>query len=185
MALRRRSLPDGWYPEEAESIRALAASWTRVPGPPAASARDRAGPALAAVAPHAGWIFSGRIAALAVSSLAPLPKGATVAIFGGHLPPGARPLAARESSYETPLGPLGGVVVTGGMITAARAGDGVVPFGDGAAVGVAPGLGVEVGCGVEVGLGVAVGCGVGVGDPFGVTVSVAEPDEAAKLSSPA
>jgi hypothetical protein len=106
MALRRRSLPGGWYPEEAESIRALAASWTRVPGPPAASARDRAGPALAAVAPHAGWIFSGRIAALAVSSLAPLPKGATVAIFGGHLPPGARPLAARESSYETPLGPL-------------------------------------------------------------------------------
>jgi hypothetical protein len=122
---------------------------------------------------------------------------------------------------ETPLGRLGGVVVAGGTITAAGAGDVVVPFGNGVAVGVAPGLGVEVGCavapglgvevgcavavglgvevgcgvavglgvavgcGVAVGFGVAVGCGVGVGDPFAVTVSVVEPDEAAKFSSPA
>ena len=85
---------------------------------------------------------------------------------------------------ETPLGRLGGVVVAGGTITAAGA-DVVVPFGAGVAVGVAPGLGVDVGSGVEVGFGVAVGCGVGVGDPFAVTVSVTEPDAAAKLSSPA
>jgi hypothetical protein len=91
---------------------------------------------------------------------------------------------------ETPLGRLGGVVVAGGTITAAGAGEVVVPFGDGVAVGVAdaagvaPGLGVDVGSGVEVGCAVGVGFGVGVGDPDAVTVSVVEPDEAAKFSSP-
>jgi AmmeMemoRadiSam system protein B len=109
MALRRRFLPSGWYPEEPESLRALVSSWTKTD-------RPRSVGALAAVAPHAGWAFSGRLAALAVSSLAPrisaeraaagLAEPPTVAVFGGHLPPGARPLAARESAFETPLGPL-------------------------------------------------------------------------------
>jgi len=58
-----------------------------------------------------------------------------------------------------PLGRLGGGGVTGVTITGAGAGELLVPFGDGVAVGVAdaPGLGVGVGCGVEVGCGVAVG----------------------------
>lgn len=58
---------------------------------------------MAAVAPHAGWSFSGRLAAEAAASLERAP---TVAIFGGHLPGGARPLAARESGFENPLGSL-------------------------------------------------------------------------------
>jgi hypothetical protein len=58
------------------------------------------------VAPHAGWTFSGRLAALAVASLAPLAAGSTVAIFGGHVPSGAQALAARETAFDTPLGSL-------------------------------------------------------------------------------
>jgi MEMO1 family protein len=104
MALRRRFLPRGWYPDDSESLRELVASWTK-------GSEVLRGGALAAVAPHAGWTFSGRLAALAVSSLAPPtaaapPEGLTVAVFGGHLPPGARALAARESAYDTPLGQL-------------------------------------------------------------------------------
>jgi AmmeMemoRadiSam system protein B len=107
MSLRRRYLPRGWYPDDPERLRALAASWAGALDP------SLAGSAVAAVAPHAGWTFSGSLAAKAVSSLA-LPKPAasrpseppTLAVFGGHLPRGARPLAARESSFETPLGPL-------------------------------------------------------------------------------
>jgi AmmeMemoRadiSam system protein B len=99
MAFRRRFLPSGWYPDDAGTLRALVASWTDRSAPPR-------GGALAAVAPHAGWAYSGRLAAIAVSSLKPLPEASTVAIFGGHLPPGARPLAARETGYSTPLGPL-------------------------------------------------------------------------------
>jgi len=98
MAIRRRSLPRGWYPDEVETLRSLVSAWTKKP--------SLSGGAVAAVAPHAGWTFSGRLAALAVSSLAPLREASTVAVFGGHLPPGARPLAARETTFETPLGPL-------------------------------------------------------------------------------
>jgi AmmeMemoRadiSam system protein B len=82
-------LPPGWYPAESgEIIRFL---------------RDKAFPqnAPAAVAPHAGWFFSGAIAAAAVSSL----RGAeTIAVLGGHLPRGMPPLFAREDGVKTPLG---------------------------------------------------------------------------------
>ena len=103
MSLRRRCLPRGWYPDDPKSLRDLITSW-EIQGN---------GGAMAAVAPHAGWTFSGRLSALAVASLTPAPIAAlylmgnfTLAIFGGHLPSGARPLAAGESSFETPLGTL-------------------------------------------------------------------------------
>ncbi|MDR1106552.1 MAG: AmmeMemoRadiSam system protein B [Treponema sp.] len=89
MNLRKMSLPRGWYPAESEEIVRFL--------------RDKAAPknAPAAVAPHAGWFFSGAIAAVAVSSLA---KAETIAVIGGHLPGGAPPLFAREDAVETPLG---------------------------------------------------------------------------------
>ena len=103
MSLRRRCLPRGWYPDDPTSLRDLVRSW-KPPG---------FGGAVAAVAPHAGWTFSGRLSVLAAASLAPatlpapdLTGNFTLAIFGGHLPSGARPLAAGESSFETPLGDL-------------------------------------------------------------------------------
>jgi len=102
MPLRRRALPRGWYPDDPEAVGKLVGAWTgAAPGP---------GGALAAISPHAGWAFSGVVAARAVSALrspgAPGVAPPTVAVVGGHLPPGARPLAAGESAYETPLGPL-------------------------------------------------------------------------------
>lgn len=121
MAIRRRALPRGWYPDEPESLSRLVLSWAETPGVPA---EGRPGPAIAAVAPHAGWSFSGRIAARSVAALgsgrsvAALESGrsvaalgsgrpgATLAIFGGHLPAGAPALAAPESGFDTPLGPL-------------------------------------------------------------------------------
>jgi MEMO1 family protein len=112
MAIRRRALPRGWYPDEPEGLRSLVESWVK------GSASLSRG-ALAAVAPHAGWTFSGRIAARAIASTIPIASSEpstggpqsrssplTVVVFGGHLPSGARPLAAPESSFETPLGAL-------------------------------------------------------------------------------
>jgi AmmeMemoRadiSam system protein B len=98
MSLRRRSLPRGWYPEDPEAILGLVSSWSLGNRP-----LSNPGTALAAVAPHAGWTFSGRLAAVAAASLAP---PSTLVVFGGHLPRGSRPLAARETGYETPLGRL-------------------------------------------------------------------------------
>jgi AmmeMemoRadiSam system protein B len=57
--------------------------------------------AVAAVAPHAGWAFSGRLAALAWSGLLP---AETVVVIGGHLGPSAPILQAPEEGFETPFG---------------------------------------------------------------------------------
>jgi AmmeMemoRadiSam system protein B len=57
--------------------------------------------AAAAVAPHAGWAFSGRLAAKAALSLA---EAETIAVIGGHLPAGYPLLIAEEEAFETPLG---------------------------------------------------------------------------------
>jgi len=99
MSLRRRSLPRGWYPEDPQAVRDLLSGWVRdLPERPVAGA-------LAALAPHAGWSYSGRLAARAAASLATR-KPDTLVIIGGHLPPGEAGLAAGETGYESPLGPL-------------------------------------------------------------------------------
>lgn len=93
MMLRRRNLPFGWYPEDAEGVRTIVASWT-TQEPPSDGA-------LAAIAPHAGWAFSGRLAARAIASLG---EAETIVVIGGHLLAQASPLTAFEDAYETPLG---------------------------------------------------------------------------------
>ncbi|HCM26789.1 MAG: AmmeMemoRadiSam system protein B [Treponema sp. GWB1_62_6] len=93
MTIRKRLLPVGWYPSSPSAVRAeldaMTAGLTR-------------SDALACVCPHAGWTFSGRIAAMAISALRS--DAETVIIFGGHLGPGARPLLSMEDVFETPVG---------------------------------------------------------------------------------
>lgn len=94
MNTRRRALPPGWYPSDERSAGGLIEEWNADPPPSGA---------MAAVAPHAGWAFSGRLAVRAVSAL----RGAeTVVVIGGHLPDGYPVLMAPEKSFETPLGAL-------------------------------------------------------------------------------
>jgi AmmeMemoRadiSam system protein B len=98
MNLRRSSLPFGWYPRDPEKIAAFLGK-----------ARGTGTDARAALAPHAGWYYSGAIAAQAVSALgagSPAEKSwmGTVAVIGGHLPGGMPPLFAVEAEAETPLG---------------------------------------------------------------------------------
>jgi AmmeMemoRadiSam system protein B len=99
MILRKRCLSPGWYPQTPEKIRAFLGKI-----PPNGPGNGGGEPALAAVAPHAGWFYSGLLAARAVSALRP---GAdTVVVIGGHLPAGMRPLFAEEEGVETPLGDI-------------------------------------------------------------------------------
>jgi AmmeMemoRadiSam system protein B len=94
MILRERRLPPGWYPQNSQGIR----NFLSLNAPKNRSASQ----ALAAVAPHAGWFYSGVIAAAAVAALNS--HADTVAVIGGHLPAGMPALFAQEDGVKTPLG---------------------------------------------------------------------------------
>jgi MEMO1 family protein len=96
MTVRRRCLPAGWYPVSAAAVRERVAAFI-AECPPAAGA-------CAAVAPHAGWEFSGALAAAAVASLRR--DAATVVVVGGHLGTRDGVVAAPEDAFETPLGSI-------------------------------------------------------------------------------
>ncbi|MCL2193701.1 MAG: AmmeMemoRadiSam system protein B [Treponema sp.] len=90
MTLRKSSLTTGWYPQNPEEIiRFLTIS-------------PDTGPVRAVIAPHAGWFYSGKIAARAIACLDR--KIETLVIIGGHLPAGQKPLFAMEDAVQTPLG---------------------------------------------------------------------------------
>ncbi|MDR2470785.1 MAG: AmmeMemoRadiSam system protein B, partial [Treponema sp.] len=141
MNTRKPLLPPGWYPRTPQAIKDFLrgelatseASFKRVSPlasrlscpqagqdkpaalPPSAGVLPpRRHRVIAAAAPHAGWYYSGAIAAKALEALASgalaSPGGGnwtgTVAVIGGHLPPGVPALFAPEDAVETPLGSL-------------------------------------------------------------------------------
>jgi hypothetical protein len=93
-----------WYPgdpvECGESIRGF-----RARGKPLSAANGRA---VAAVGPHAGWMFSGRSLAVAVDSLVKACGDVdTIVCFGSvHSHAGRQAAAWPEGEWETPLGPF-------------------------------------------------------------------------------
>jgi MEMO1 family protein len=95
MTLRTRGLPPGWYPDAAPVIERTLSGFL------SGFAR---GTALACVAPHAGWYYSGAIAARAIAELDP--RADVVVVFGGHLSGGSAPLLATEDGFQTPLGDI-------------------------------------------------------------------------------
>jgi len=95
MILREPCLPPGWYPRQRGAIEGFLE--------PLKKAKESS-VAQAAIAPHAGWYYSGRLAALAVSSLEA--QAETVVVIGGHLPAGTPVLSAREDGVKTPLGAM-------------------------------------------------------------------------------
>lgn len=98
MAVRKRSLPSGWYPSSAAGCKKDIEEFLSGFAVPAGTWRG-------AVAPHAGWFFSGLAAARAIGTLAGTPGVDRVVVYGGHLPGSSVPIAYPEDSWDTPLGP--------------------------------------------------------------------------------
>jgi AmmeMemoRadiSam system protein B len=94
MILRKRYLSLGWYPAQKDQIHDFLNPLPRSPKRTA----------LGAIAPHAGWFYSGKIAAASISALDP--EADTVAVLGGHLPAGMPPLGIEEDGVMTPLGTM-------------------------------------------------------------------------------
>jgi len=93
MNLRESFLPAGWYPRDSGEISRFLSGIT--PGK---------GKSPAAIAPHAGWRYAGKIAARAMASLDAAIE--TLVVIGGHLPAGYPSLFAMEDAVSTPLGPM-------------------------------------------------------------------------------
>jgi len=96
MKIRKSSLSAGWYPRDPAEIGRFLSGFSGNVRSPHGIAGG------AAVAPHAGWFYSGKIAAVAVSSL--VKNIETMVILGGHLPAGYPPLYALEDAVSTPFG---------------------------------------------------------------------------------
>ena len=97
MKVRPRTLPPGWYPGGRSQTIMEIEGFSR-------SFKKPEIPAVAGVAPHAGWSFSGSIACHVFQSI---PRETdTIVVIGGHLAPHSGLLAAFEEGYETPLGLL-------------------------------------------------------------------------------
>jgi hypothetical protein len=101
MDSRRPAFAGSWYPATAEEcereIRRLTAGL---------EARTGGGEALGGIVPHAGWYFSGRIAAQVVQALARETRPDALVIFGMHLHPDDRPVIMAQGAWGTPLGAL-------------------------------------------------------------------------------
>jgi AmmeMemoRadiSam system protein B len=97
--IRKRGLPEGWYPSTAVEIRALSNRWEsefRI--------RAAAQKALAGIVPHAGWTFCGDKIAEVLMSL--VKDVETLVILGGHNPPGGSFLEYAEDAWDLPSGRL-------------------------------------------------------------------------------
>ena len=93
---RKRRLPPGWYPEtKKETLREI----EKYSG--ALTAKGKIG----GVIPHAGWYYSGELAASVINALKER-EPELVILYGGHLPEGAVPLIVTGKSWQTPLGEM-------------------------------------------------------------------------------
>jgi AmmeMemoRadiSam system protein B len=97
MTIREPVLPPGWYPRSPEEITRFLEAWKTTHAELSVSSSG-----LAAMSPHAGWYYSGAIAAAAFASLDS--RADTVVILGGHLAARSPVLVATEDAYRTPLG---------------------------------------------------------------------------------
>jgi hypothetical protein len=89
-----------WYPAEADSCRGdIETYWRESGAPPVHGAR-------LAVVPHAGWIYSGRLAARGFQALAEDPTVDLVIVLGGHLRASDPIVAMTEGTWDTPFGPF-------------------------------------------------------------------------------
>ena len=102
MSRRKRGLPMGWYPPDGKGCKREIDSFLEGWNPPSDLPKQLRG----GVVPHAGWYFSGKLAARVFSVLKSKGKAEVVVLYGGHLGPGDLPRLMVEESIETPFGDM-------------------------------------------------------------------------------
>jgi AmmeMemoRadiSam system protein B len=101
--VRTPDFAGSWYPSQEAAVRRQIDEFRSQ----ARAQEPHPSPLRGGIVPHAGWMFSGRIAyevlwAIERSGCAP----AVIAIFGKHMSPRSRPTLMRRGAWRTPLGDL-------------------------------------------------------------------------------
>ncbi len=94
MNVRKRALPEGWYPFSEREVETQYEKWERE----YTVEEDK----IAVIVPHAGWYFSGKLAYAGIKSLRK--NVDLLCILGGHMPDTEKILGYAEEAIETPLG---------------------------------------------------------------------------------
>ena len=102
MNRRKRVLPRGWYPFDGKDCRKEIESYIEGWSPPSAISEKGVG----GIVPHAGWYFSGKLAARVLFSLKSKRRIDVVALYGGHMGADDLPRVVAEEFCETPLGDI-------------------------------------------------------------------------------
>ena len=102
MNRRKRVLPRGWYPFDGKDCRKEIESYIKGWAPP--SSIPEAG--VGGIVPHAGWFFSGKLAARVLYGLKSKSKIDVVVLYGGHMGRDELPRIISEEACETPLGDI-------------------------------------------------------------------------------
>jgi len=102
MKIRKAYFSGSWYPSDPEECekfihRAIATT-------PECNFKDRV--FLGGIVPHAGWVFSGRIACKVIHCLKGEDLPDTIIIFGRHLHPQSPNFIMKEGAWDTPFGEL-------------------------------------------------------------------------------
>lgn len=102
MKLKESMFAGSWYPLDAEKckrdINAFVSEFKGV--------ESIGRPAFAAVVPHAGWFYSGKIACNAIRLLSEGEKPDLVVVFGMHMHTMSKPCLTDRGEWETPFGAL-------------------------------------------------------------------------------
>lgn len=94
-------MPRGWYPVDKKECQREIESFLEGWLPPSFPKTPRGG-----IVPHAGWYFSGKLAARIFYLLKSGGKADLVVIYGGHLSPEDPPRMVMEERWETPFGDM-------------------------------------------------------------------------------
>ena len=100
-SIRPAVLSGQWYPDTPSACTQFFSETPELPGD------NRPSQAVAAIVPHAGWVYSGAIAFQAMTALKQQQAEADlIVVFGGHLGPRDSPRLFMAGAWETPFGTL-------------------------------------------------------------------------------
>ena len=102
MNRRKRALPRGWYPADKKECQREIESYLEGWSP----SQLQLVKGLGGIVPHAGWYFSGKLAARVFHALKLRSKVEVIVLYGGHLSTEDLPRVVTEEACETPFGDI-------------------------------------------------------------------------------